>query len=100
MSRNRTEYQRQYRAKNRDKLIATSAAWRLNNMERCNEAQKRYYDSNKDKVLAYQAAYRLANPDKIKQYIREAPEKKWRKFVREIMNDTGNKHEKHLGQLP
>lgn len=97
MSRNRTEYQRQYRAKNRDKLIKASAAWRQRNLERCNEAQKRYYDSNKDKIRAYQAVWRLANPDKISGYIKNAPEKRWRKFVREILNDT---HEKHLGQLP
>ncbi len=54
--RKRSEYEAQWRAKNRDRVKAVSAA---------------YYSEHRDAMVAYSAAYRLANPGKVDEYAKK-----------------------------
>ena len=58
------EYQRQYRLKNRDKLIAYKKAWVELNLEEVIENNKTRYQFKKDEIKAYIAEYKKLNPAK------------------------------------
>ena len=58
------EYQRQYRLKNRDKLIAYKKAWVELNLEKVIENNKTRYQFKKDEIKAYIAEYKKLNPAK------------------------------------
>ena len=54
------QYQKEYRAKNRDKIIAYGRQYRANpqNQEKIREYRKRYLARNKEKLKAQNKAYR------------------------------------------
>ena len=58
------EYQRQYRLKNRDKLIAYKKAWVELNLEKVIENNKTRSQFKKDEINAYIAEYKKLNPAK------------------------------------
>jgi len=58
------EYQRQYRLKNRDKLIAYKKTWVELNLEKVIENNKTRYQAKKDEIKAYIAEYKKLNPAK------------------------------------
>ena len=72
---NRTEYQKQYRLANKEKL----KQYRMDNKEKIKEYQKQYNKqyrlANKEKIKEQKKQYRLANKEKIKQYRMDNKEK-------------------------
>ena len=66
----RKEYQRAYRAANKEKLKEAKKAYYEANKEKIKEANKAYYEANKEKMKEYQRAYREANKEKIKEFER------------------------------
>ena len=75
------EYNRKYYRENRDKRLASIAAWKLSNPDKVKNTQKRFRDSNASVILAktvrYQAAKRHRVPawadlEKIKAIYQEA----------------------------
>lgn len=58
------EYQRQYRIKNRERLIAYKKAWVLENLEKVKIDAKNRYQEKKDEIKQYVAKYKKLNPAK------------------------------------
>ena len=58
------EYQRQYRIKNRDRLIAYKKLWVLENSEKVKIDAKNRYKTKKDEIKQYVAQYKKLNPAK------------------------------------
>lgn len=58
------EYQRQYRLKNREKLIAYKKAWVLKNAEKVKVDGKNRYQKKKEEIKQYIAEYKKLNPAK------------------------------------
>jgi hypothetical protein len=59
-----SEYHRQYRLKNRDKLITYKKAWVEANPNKVKMDSKKRYQAKKDKIKAYVAEYKKLNPAK------------------------------------
>jgi len=59
-----SEYHRQYRLKNRDKLIAYKKAWVEANPNKVKMNSKKRYEEKKDEIKAYVAEYKKLNPAK------------------------------------
>jgi hypothetical protein len=59
-----SEYHRQYRLKNRDKLIAYKKAWVEANPNKVKMDSKKRYEAKKDEIKAYVAKYKKLNPAK------------------------------------
>ncbi len=64
----RRHYHKEFRRKNRDRLIQAHRIYNLNNRDKIVAAQKEYRHNNKDKIAARSREYRLRNKDKIKEY--------------------------------
>jgi ABC-type nitrate/sulfonate/bicarbonate transport system substrate-binding protein len=58
------EYQKQYRLKNREKLIAYKKAWVEANPEKVKENSKKRYSEKKQEIKSYVAQYKKNNPHK------------------------------------
>lgn len=58
------EYQKQYRIKNRDRLIAYKKAWVLENAEKVKIDAKNRYQEKKEEIKKYVAGYKKLNPAK------------------------------------
>jgi len=56
------EYQRQYRLKNRERLIAYKKAWVLENAEKVKIDGKNRYQNKKEEIKQYVAKYKKLNP--------------------------------------
>lgn len=56
------EYQKQYRIKNRERLIAYKKAWVTKNAEKVKIDSKTRYESKKEEIKQYVAEYKKANP--------------------------------------
>ena len=59
-----SEYHRQYRLKNRDKLIAYKKAWVEANPNKVKMDSKKRYEEKKEQIKAYVAEYKKLNPAK------------------------------------
>jgi len=68
------EWQRTYRAKNKDKVREqgrlNAINWRKNNPEKIKEIKKRDYEKNKDRYKEKSTRWRLENRDKYNEYMR------------------------------
>ena len=64
------EYQRAYRAANREKLQASNRAYRARTREKRNAWQREYYRTHREIRQEYQQAYSAANREKISARIR------------------------------
>ena len=73
MSQNQTEYFRQYREKNRDRLKAQQREYYLANKEQINARNKAYYHENKEAVKQAQRKYVERTRRKTSEY-----QKSWR----------------------
>jgi len=62
------EYQRQYRLKNREKLVSYKKAWVESNLEKVKEDNKNRYLEKKDAIKAYVAKYKKNNSHKANAY--------------------------------
>jgi len=58
------EYQKQYRLKNRERLIAYKKAWVEANPEKVKENSKKRYLEKKQEIKSYVAQYKKKNPHK------------------------------------
>ena len=58
------EYQKQYRLKNRERLIAYKKAWVESNLEKVQQDNKSRYENKKEQIKAYVAKYKKLNPAK------------------------------------
>ena len=58
------EYQKQYRLKNREKLIAYKKAWVEANPEKVKENSKKRYLEKKQEIKSYSSQYKKKNPHK------------------------------------
>lgn len=56
------EYERQYRLKNRERLIAYKKAWVLENAEKVKIDGKNRYQNKKEEIKQYVAKYKKLNP--------------------------------------
>jgi len=72
-------YQKQYRLKNKAKLLSRESKWRKRNRLRIYKYQKLWYKNNKDKYKVYAKRYAVKNHDKllahVKTYRSEHPDK-------------------------
>ena len=65
MVKKRKEYQRAYRAANKEKLKEIGNAYREDNKEKIKETLKAYKEANKEKIKEYRKAYEETNREKI-----------------------------------
>ena len=63
------EYQRAYRAANKEKIKEYNKAYQEANKEKIKETIKAYREDNKEKMKEYKKAYQEANKEKIKETI-------------------------------
>lgn len=63
---NKREYDKQWKAANRQRIRDQEKARRSANPEAFKVVKKRHYEKNKDKALSYASAYREENREKIK----------------------------------
>ena len=75
------EYTKEYRAKNRDKILAQKKEYYYKNKEKLLLARKEYCANNKEKIAAGQTNWRKNNKDKIKVYNKKQNDKK--RLIRE-----------------
>ncbi len=75
-----SNYRKEYRRKNLDRLKVQDATYRTNNRNQILAKKRFYYEVNKNELLQKQKVYRTANRDKINQrvneYLRTHPEKR------------------------
>ena len=71
----RKEYQRAYRAANKEKLKEIRNAYREDNKEKIKETLKAYREANKEKIKENKKAHYEANKEKIKAYYEANKEK-------------------------
>lgn len=96
------QYQKQYRNKNREKLLEKQKQYRIENKEKKLERDRQYYNENKEQVLEYQKQYRIENKQKIKERARQYYLKNRKKRLEKITcicgstytKDYKKKHEK------
>lgn len=74
----KSEYKRQWREANKDKIAEYQRQWREANPDKKAEYERRYYQANKDKKSEYERQYREANPDKIAER-----QRRWREANRD-----------------
>jgi len=108
----KSEYEKEYNKKNKEKRNKSSKNWRENNKEKKKEIDRKYYENNKEKIKKYQKEYREKNIDKIrkqdkiyrennKEKIREYREKnkekiqKWREENKEKIRENQRKYYKN-----
>lgn len=59
-----SEYQRQYRLKNRERLLAYKKAWVESNPDKVKDNNQKRYQEKKDHIKSLVAAYKKLNPAK------------------------------------
>jgi hypothetical protein len=69
------EYQIEYRAENRDKLLAKQKEYNAKNKDTISARMKEYYAENKDKIKEYKKEHYAENRDKIKEHYVENRDK-------------------------
>ena len=92
MKADKREYLAAYYARNRERLIAEAARYRLEHKEKYAESQRKYRENNRDKKRKLAAEWRAANPGRQKEMIRKwqrdnrgrwiAAIRKWQRFNR------------------
>lgn len=64
----RTEIQRAYYLKNRDRILVNEAARKKSNPEKQSAKNKQYREKNAEKISAYRSEYHMQNRDRSNQY--------------------------------
>ena len=59
-----SKYQKEYRLKHRERLIAYKNQWNQDNKDKCTNNSKKRYAEKKDKIKAYVADYKKTYPEK------------------------------------
>lgn len=62
---------KEWRAKNREQVLAYQKEWRAKNSEKIAAQKKKWYDENKERVLADQSEKRAADPEKYRKVKRD-----------------------------
>jgi len=62
-----SEYQKQYREKNKEKLKENGKNYRENNLEKIAEWQRKHYENNSEALLETMRKYRQDNSEKVKK---------------------------------
>jgi hypothetical protein len=70
------EYKREYRAKNREEILAKKREYRAKNREEILAKRREYYANNRENELAYKREYRAKNREEILAKKRESYAKK------------------------
>jgi hypothetical protein len=65
------EYQKEYRQKNKERIVEYNKEYRKENKERIAERDKEYRKENKERIVEYNKEYRKENKERIKEYKKE-----------------------------
>ena len=82
------EYTKEYRAKNREKILAYKKEYYYKNREKLLLARKEYCANNKEKNALTQAKWRKNNPDKVKMHSKKQSDKKYYAKQKDDWNNT------------
>ena len=84
------EYTKEYRAKNREKILASKKEYYYKNREKLLLARKKYRLSpiGKKKNALAQAKWRKNNPDKVKMHNKKQSDKKYYAKQKDDWNNT------------
>ena len=82
------EYTKEYRAKNREKILAYKKEYYYKNREKLLLARKEYCANNKETIALTQTKWRKNNPDKVKVYNKKSSLKKYYAKQKDDWNNT------------
>ena len=84
------EYTKEYRAKNREKILASKKEYYYKNREKLLLARKKYRATKigKEKNALAQAKWRKNNPDKVKMHNKKLSDKKYYTKQKDDWNNT------------
>jgi len=83
----RSEYKKQYRTDNKDKISEQKKQYYTDNKDKISEQQKRYNEKNKNKIAEQKKQYYTDNKDKSTEYI-----KKWKENNKDKIAKYTKKH--------
>jgi len=85
------EYQKEYRQKNKERIVEYNKEYRKENKERIAERDKEYRKENKERIVEYNKEYRKENKERIKEYKKEYYQKN-----KERMKEYRQKNKKRM----
>lgn len=71
VNRDRAAYQREYRARNREKFVAYEREYAERNREKLNAYHREYRKTHRDRMTAYQREYYARNRDRVLDRVRK-----------------------------
>ena len=93
-------YDREWRAKNREKIRENARKYRENNKDKVKESNKRYVEANREKINEYQKKHREANKDRYRERLRKYEQTEKRKaYKKEYSKRYYEEHKEHYNKL-
>lgn len=89
----RREYERKYRAKNRERILQIKSFWRIKNLEKVKENHRKWSSENKEKLKQWSREYYQKNRDKVLEGQRKRRQNNLEK-VRAIARLSARKNQK------